>query len=129
MSSRERYQPPKSPARHGRNLKADQIRVTGQHIYWVYGLLIAKLRREVTWGEFAVMTGISPRHLRHMRFNEFVGSAKMAQRLLVLREQGLMIHLSDFLATPETEQQNLPLPHRRRKNGDGDGQSAGLPMH
>lgn len=99
----------------GRNLRASQIRVTGQHIYWVYGQLVARLRRNVTWEEFSEMTGISPRMVRYLRFNEKAGSAATAKKLLQLRNLGLMIHLSDFLATPETQLDSLPVPGRRRK--------------
>lgn len=112
---RDRYEPTPQPRQAiGRNLRAESIRVTGQHIYWVYGLLVARLRRNVTWEEFSQMTGISARQVRYMRFNEHPGGMRTAKKLLTLRNVGVMIHLSDFLATPETEPHRLPVPGRRR---------------
>lgn len=115
------------PQAIGRDIKAESIRVTGQHIYWVYGLLVARLRRDVTWNEFSQLTGISPRQVRYVRFNEVPGGIRTARKLLRLRSLGLMIHLSDFLASPETELQNLPCPgQRRRRDGGGVGQPMAL---
>lgn len=104
----------------GKNIRSESIRVTGQHIYWVYGLLVARLRREVSWNEFSEMTGISLRQVRYMRFNEHPGGMRSAKGLMKLRDLGLMIHLSDFQATPETEPHRLPCPGQRRRTDRRD---------
>lgn len=103
----------------GRDIHPERVRVTGQHIYWVYGLLVARLRREVSWNEFSDLTGISLRQVRYMRFNEVEGRIRTARKLLSLRRLGLMLHLSDFLATPENELHVLPCPGQRRRTGAG----------
>lgn len=119
--TRERYQTQERPQQAlGRDIKASSIRVTGQHIYWIYGQLVARLRRDVSWAEFSELTGISDRQVRYMRFNEHPGGMRMAKKLLALRDHGLMIHLSDFLATPETELHRLPVPGQRRRKSAPD---------
>lgn len=72
----------------GRNVRAESVRVTGQHIYWVYGLLVARLRREVTWNEFSDLTGISLRQVRYMRFNEHPGGGALGSRSAASAEAG-----------------------------------------
>lgn len=119
--TRETVEQPRRPGQAiGRDIKASSIRVTGQHVYWVYGLLVARLRRDVSWQEFSELTGISDRQVRYMRFNEHPGGMRTAKKLLTLRNHGLMIHLSDFLATPETELHRLPIPGQRRRKSAPD---------
>lgn len=100
--------------RKPKTYKRQRVAVYAHHIYWLMGLLMARERRHFTWIEFAKITGIPERYLRHIRERDRAGGAKTVNRLLTLRERGLMIHPSDFVVD-ETK----PLPwvregHRSR---------------
>lgn len=73
-----------------------QIYVRRHHIFWIQGMLIQRLRRPVSWREIAALTGLTPRWIANLVHDRRNGGIKTAQRLLKLREYGLMIHLEDF---------------------------------
>lgn len=73
-----------------------RYRVHGHHLHWVRGLLIAHWRRDVTLKAFADIIGITPRFYQQILSGDRAGGAKTLRGLLALREEGLMLHLSDF---------------------------------
>jgi len=72
--------------------------VTPEQLYWLRGMLMAKLRKNITVLEFADYLGISRRQMWYL----FSGGRKPGKRtfdgILGLRKYGIMIHMSDFEA-------------------------------
>ena len=98
-----------------------KVGVRVHHLWWIRGLLMAREQRDVSWGEIAQLTGIPIRTMRHL-LDGYVGGATTINRLLTLRQYGLMIHLSDFETVaprpspypiPEVERISLRSSHRK----------------
>lgn len=84
------------------NKRKVRLAVTRETMWWIRGLLIARLRRHVTWQEICDWTGISFVYMQHITRRGVRGGVKTVNALLKLREMGLMIHLSDFEVDPAT---------------------------
>lgn len=77
--------------------KVQRVVCRAHHIHWIRGLLIARERRDIGWGEFQIMMGCSERYLRYLKSGLRVGSRETVRRLIEMtRERGIIIHLSDF---------------------------------
>lgn len=94
--------------------KPRRIAVTKEHFFWLLGLLIAKKRRRVDWKEFGRMIGVTSHSVAHYVSRGRIGGPIMANRLMRLREHGIMIHLEDFYlpdeppSSPESLQTSQP---------------------
>lgn len=88
------------------NERQKSYEVTRGHLYWLRGMLMAKYRRCISWNEISKWTGIPRNFLDHISRRGIIGREPTVKRLMKLRDQGLMIHLSDFevQSTPESEQ-------------------------
>lgn len=104
-------------------LKTRTISCRGEHLHWVRGLLIAHLRRDVKWNEMARILGVDNSRLGHIKAGLCRGGRGFTNRLIkAMREQGVMIHLSDFYdddPIPAVPQISLPSQHRRRLHDSG----------
>ncbi len=77
-----------------------RVMITGDVLHEIRGKLIQKKKRNVTWMEICKFTGISRQTLLNIRNGKMRGSPKTLERLLRLREWGIMIEASDFIQKP-----------------------------
>jgi hypothetical protein len=77
-------------------VKPKKVNVTPEHVYWLRGMLMARLRRDITMGEFADILGISHRQLRYLVSGGRAAGPRTFSGVFSLREYGIMVHMSDF---------------------------------
>lgn len=68
-----------------------------EHLHWVRGQLMAKLRRDITWTEFGRMMDIKPRIMEYLKHNKRPGGRTIVRKLIEgARKYDVILHLSDF---------------------------------
>ena len=77
-------------------VKPKKVNVTAEQIYWLRGMLMARLRRDITMGEFASIIGISRRQLQYLCSGGREAGPRTFGGVFGLREYGIMVHMSDF---------------------------------
>jgi transcriptional regulator with XRE-family HTH domain len=77
-----------------------RVMITGDVLHEIRGKLIQKKKRNVTWIEICEFTGIGKQTLLDIRNGKLRGSPRTLERLLKLREWGIMIEASDFIQKP-----------------------------
>lgn len=90
-----------------------RVTVQPHHLWWIRGMLMERLRRNVTFKEIASLTGMRYRWITNLADGSHSGGIKTVQALLRLREHGLMIHLDDFRQVdPPESRLTIPAPPR-----------------
>lgn len=88
------------PAQIKKPRKKVVLSIGADHLHWLHGLMMVKHRRFVTWKEICRLTGVSPWTIRNIVSGYARGGKLTINRLMKLRDHGLMIHLSDFQVQP-----------------------------
>ena len=76
------------------------LMITPELIHEIRGRLMVKERRDIKWLEFSEITGIPVDTLASLRVGRRRGSPITINRLLSVRERGIMIDVDDFLVEP-----------------------------
>lgn len=71
--------------------------ISAEILHYLRGALIMQERRNINWKEFAEIVGLSHWYIGELRGGRMSGGRKSVNRLLALRNRGIMIHPSDFL--------------------------------
>lgn len=73
-----------------------KMSVRRHHLYWIKGLLIAHFRHPINNKDISRLTGIPYYALQRMIKGQQNGGMLTINRLMTLRDYGIMIHLEDF---------------------------------
>jgi len=70
--------------------------VTPEQLYWLRGMLMAKLRKDVKWTDFAKYLGVGRRQVMYLLAGQRRPGKRTFDGILGLRKYGVMVHMSDF---------------------------------
>ena len=87
--------------RRGTKYHRKLLKITPERLYELRGRLMAREKRNITWAEFGRMTGVPYQTIKDLLSKRRGGSLMTIDRLLTIRQYGIMI--DDTFFTEELE--------------------------
>lgn len=91
-------------------------RIDGNKLEVLRGKLIQKLGRDVSWSEFAHITGVSLTTLSNIRHDRSGGSGQTGQQVIdSLAKQGILVSHEDLISANDAPRRHPNKSNRKRE--------------